>query len=181
MPSYRRWRVPGGTFFFTVVTHERRRFLTDPPCRRFLREANSKLPFDVKAIVLLPDHLHMLMVLPAGEDDYSARMAKIKRNFTEAYLDSGGSEGRGSAGRDRQRYRGVWEKRYYEHWIRDYQDFKLHLDYIHVNPVKHGLVSWPREWEWSTFQQYVKSGEYDTDWRGHVDLPGGTDIEPDTW
>jgi len=133
------------------------------------------------AIVLLPDHVHMIMRLPPDEDDFPARLSKIKRNFTEGYLASGGSENKPTPARRRQRYRGVWQKRYYEHAIRDYDDFKRHLDYLHANPVKHGLVHRPSEWTWSSFHRYVKSGEYDPDWCGHLELPGGADIEPDGW
>ena len=185
MPNYRRWRVPGGVFFFTLVAHERRPILTLDLARPILRQAfvdaNARLLFAVDAVVLLPDHLHLLMRLPPGEDDYPARLAKIKRNFTEGYLAAGGREGRSTPSRERQRYRGVWEKRYYEHCIRNYRDFRMHLDYIHVNPVKHGLVQWPRDWPWSTFHSYVSKGEYDADWCGHIELPGGADVEPDTW
>jgi putative transposase len=185
MPSYRRWRIEGGVYFFTLVTHERRPILTADLSRAILRkafiDARKRLAFVLDAIVLLPEHLHMLMRLPDKDDRFSVRVSKIKRNFTEAYLEMGGTEGRCTPGRRRQRYRGVWEKRFYEHWIRDHRDFKLHLDYIHVNPVKHGLVQWPRDWPWSTFHRYVKLGEYDLDWCGHVEFPGGVDIEPDTW
>ena len=185
MPYYRRWRIAGGVYCFTLVTHERKPIFSADSSRRMLHkaidESMERMPFSLDAIVLLPDHLHMLMRLPENDDDFPSRLAKIKRNFTSAYLESGGDEGRSTPGRERQRYRGVWEKRYFEHWIRDYADFKRHLDYIHVNPVKHGFVQWPRDWRWSTFHRYVKIGEYDLDWCGHVDLPGGADIEPDAW
>ena len=183
MPSYRRWHV-GGAFFFTVVTHERRPIFASESARRMLRaaigQAQGRLSFELPAIVLLPDHIHMIMRLPEGDGDFSRRISAMKRNFTEAYLRAEGSEGKPTPGRTRQRYRGVWQKRFYEHAIRDYRDFKRHLDYIHVNPVKHGLAEWPRDWPWSSFHRYVNRGEYDEQWCGHVDL-AGVDIEPDDW
>jgi len=185
MPYYRRWRVDGGVYFFTLVTHKRQRILTGKIDREMLREAfaeaRERLPFELSAIVLLPDHLHMLMRLPCDTSDYSARISKIKRNFTERYLSSGGREERTTEAKQRQRYRGVWQPRFFEHTIRNYADFKMHLDYIHSNPVKHGLAASPQAWPWSSFHRYVREGEYDTDWCGHITLPGGTDIEPEQW
>lgn len=185
MPSYRRRRILGGVYFFTVVTYLRRHVFTTDVSSKLLKsamaEARQRLPFSIDAIVLLPDHLHMVMRLPEGDDDFPARLAKIKRNFTEAYLAAGGRDGPSNPSRQRQRYRGVWQKRYYEHAICDYDDFKRHLDYVHANPVKHGLAHRPSEWAWSTFHRYVESGEYAPDWCGHIELPGGFDIEPDGW
>lgn len=83
--------------------------------------------------------------------------------------------------KQRQRYRGVWQPRFFEHTIRNYADFKMHLDYIHSNPVKHGLAASPQAWPWSSFHRYVREGEYDMDWCGHITLPSGTDIEPEQW
>jgi len=177
--------VEGGTYFFTVVTHERNGILTSPLARKLLRQAFTNVrcmrPFQQLAIVLLPDHLHLLWRLPDGDSDYSIRLGGIKQAFTRSWLAAGGQEGSVGYARRRQEYRGVWQKRFYEHAICDYRDFKRHLDYVHVNPVKHGLVDWPREWPWSSFHRYVKLGEYDPDWCGHVELPGGVDIEPDVW
>ncbi len=185
MPNYIRWRKPGGIFFFTLVTHERRRLFCDEAPRRHLREAiieaKKRTPFLLDAMVLMPDHLHLLMRLPENESDYSIRLAKVKRNFTERYLSAGGAEGATTQSRRKHRDRGVWERRFYEHCIRDYPDWKLHLDYIHVNPLKHGLVTWPRDWPWSTFNDWMARGEYHKEWCGHITLPGGVDIEPDTW
>ena len=185
MPYYRRWRSEGGIYFFTLVSHERRGVFAEDSAHTLLHnalnEARRRLPFDLDAMVLLPDHLHMLMRLPLGDDDVPSRIAKIKRNFTQAYLAAGGSEGTITESRRRQRYRGVWQKRYYEHCIRNYEDYKQHLDYIHANPVRHGLVERPLDWQWSSFQRYVITGEYDEQWCGHIELPGGANIEPDGW
>jgi len=140
----------------------------------------SLRPFEQMGVVLMPDHLHLLWRLPDGDSDFSSRIGAIKQCFTRLWLAGGGEEGSATPGRARQQYRGVWQKRFYEHWIRDYRDFKLHLDYIHINPVKHGLAARPGDWPWSSFQRYVRRGEYDADWCGRVELPG-CDIEPDGW
>ena len=123
--------------------------------------------------------MHMLWRLPQGDSDYSWRMGRLKATFTKAFrLAHGGQAGRGgvspavTAADQRKRYSGIWQPRFWEHTIRDGRDFKMHLDYIHSNPVRHGLVAWPKEWPWSSFRRYVRLGEYDEDWCGRVDLPG---------
>lgn len=172
-------------YFFTLATHQRRAILTTPAgracLRRAIREEQARRDFRLPAIVLLPDHLHMLVELPAGDDDYSRRLAGIKHRFTRAFLAGGGTEGVATGSRRRQRYRGVWQKRFYEHCIRDYRDYKLHLDYIHVNAVKHGLAEYPRDWPWSTFPQFVRQGEYDNDWCGYAYIRGQRFVAPELW
>jgi len=111
---------------------------------------------------------------------YSTRIAQIKKRFTDGWLAAGGGEGVSSASRRRQRVRGVWEKRFWEHAIRDQGDYVRHVDYIHVNPVKHGLARQPRDWAWSTFHRYVKAGVYDIDWCGNIDEPWTMYMEPQT-
>ena len=175
MPDYRRWRIEGGTYFFTLVTHRRRRLFHSDWTRRVLRGAirrtRRELPWDMLAVVLLPDHLHMLWRLPEGEADYSTRIKKMKRTFTVGFLAAGGQPGAVSPGEQRKGYRGIWQPRFWEHTVRDARDFKLHLDYIHANPVKHSLVDLPRDWPFSSFHRYVKLGEYEEDWCGRVELP----------
>ncbi len=172
-------------YFLTLVSASRRPIFSDDAARGMLRqaieEAQSLLPFTLVASVLMPEHLHVMMRLPEGQSDYPCRVSKIKRNFTARFLAQGGVEAAVRPGKARQRYRGVWQPRFMEHTIRDYRDYKLHLDYIHANPVKHALVAWPRDWPWSTFHGYVKKGEYAPDWCGHIELPGGVDIEPQGW
>ena len=185
MPSYRRSRIEGGMYFLTAVTHGRMpifgRAWTRGAFGESLVEVRKRHPFDLRAIVLLPDHLHMLWALPSGDADYSMRMSLVKRRFTHSYLARGGKEGPTTPSRRKHRVRGVWEKRFFERTIRDYQDYKRHLDYIHSNPVKHGLVDAVRDWEYSSFHRYVRLGEYDLDWSGRVELPGGVDMEPAAW
>ncbi len=182
MPNYRRRRIEGGQYFLTLATHQRRRILCNSLARSLLRKAiaaeQARRPFRLDAVVLLPDHVHMLLTLPYGDVDYSTRVAQIKKRFTHEWLLAGGSEGYPTASRQRQRIRGVWEKRFWEHTIADRRDFVRHLDYIHVNPVKHGLVQWPKDWPWSTFRQYVRKGTYEPDWCGNVDEPWTIYIEP---
>ena len=184
MPNYRRWRVDGGVFFFTVVAHGRKNLFDSPSSRRMLRqavlEARRRHPFRLDGMVLLPDHLHVLMRLPEGEQDYSRRIAAVKRNFTKAYLAAGRPEGKNSDARRRKRCRGIWQDRFYEHWIRDYADFKRHLDYIHVNPVKHALAATPGDWPWSSFHRYLRLGWYEPDWCGELET-GGIDFAPEFW
>ena len=173
--QYRRAQVCGGNFFFTVVTNQRREFLTFPLARAALREAFDDVrlqsPFVLEAIVLLPEHFHMMIVLPGNSADFSSRVGKIKSGFTQRYLAAGGREGGISAGRARKGYRGIWQPRFWEHTIRDARDHKMHLDYLHANPLKHGLVKRVIDWPWSSFHRYVAQGEYEPDWAGHVSLP----------
>jgi putative transposase len=177
MPDYRRWYVPGGTYFFTVVTNCRRRFLTDTLARRCLREAMEEefavRPVRMVAIVLLPDHLHTVWTLPAGDAEYSLRWQRIKERFTRSFLANGGVEIPVSESRTRHRERGVWQRRFWEHVVRDERDLKNCVDYIHWNPVKHGLANSPGAYEYSSFSQWVASGDYPADWGADVvvDLP----------
>ncbi len=134
-----------------------------------------RYPVDVVAIVLLPDHLHALWTLPAADDRYSMRWNWIKREFTRAWLALGGVEQPRQASRRRERRRGIWQRRFWEHTIRDGADLEAHFDYIHYNPVKHRLVRRPRDWPWSSFHRWVLAGHYDINWAaGHNlgPLPG---------
>ena len=181
MPNYRRWYVPGGTFFFTVVTHGRRPFLTDDQSRTLLRDAiekeRRKRPFEVVAWVLLPDHLHCVWTLPHGDTNYPLRWGRIKDSFTKPYLAAGGTEGVRNRSRRRHRERAVWQRRYWEHTVEDEDDLERCVDYIHWNPVKHGLVSRVRDWPWSTFHRFVQAGQYDIDWGATDPCPGYDDPE----
>lgn len=177
MPTYRRYYVAGGTYFFTVVTQNRENFLTSINARTMLRESLEReketRPFEIQGVVLLPDHLHMIWTLPTGDDKYSLRWSAIKGDFTRNWLDGGNREQTVSAGKIREGRRGVWQPRFFEHTINDEDDFEAHLDYIHYNPVKHGLVESPKNWPWSSFHRYVGLGVYPPDWgRGHIAFTG---------
>jgi len=181
MPNYRRWYVPGGTYFFTVVTHQRRAFLTEETSRNLLRQAiekeREKRPFKIVAWALLPDHLHAVWTLPPGDDNYSLRWQKIKEEFTISYLAAGGQEGVRSRSRRRHRERAVWQRRFWEHTCEDEEDLAWCVDYAHWNPVKHGLADRVRDWPWSTFYRFVEAGHYEIEW-GRADPCLGHD-EPE--
>jgi putative transposase len=181
MADYRRWYVPGGTYFFTVVTHRRRPILSDELSRRCLRESirqiRDKFPFTITAIVLLPNHLHTVWTLPHGDAKYSLRWGRIKEAFTRDYLAQGGIEAPQSTSRTQHDYRGIWQKRFWEHTCRDEDDLKRCVDYAHWNPVKHGLVDHVREWPWSSFHRFVRLGEYPIDWGTADPTPDWNDPE----
>lgn len=168
MPNYRRAYVPGGTFFFTVVTFERRPIFQWEENRallgRSIRRCKAQWPFEVNAIVLLPDHLHAIWTLPRGDSNFSARWSVIKKEFTKAFLAAGGTDYVVSEGKQKERRRGFWQRRFWEHLIEDEDDFQAHFDYIHYNPVKHGLVECPRDWGASSFHRWVQKGVYPNDW-----------------
>jgi putative transposase len=165
MPDYRRHRVPGGTYFFTVTLAERRLALLVEHIA-VLREAFDAVrrarPFSLDAIVVLPDHLHCLWTLPPGDDDFASRWAQVKAGFSRGIPH--GEHRRASLIRKRER--GVWQRRYGEHLIRDDEDYSRHLDYIHFNPVKHGHVLVAADWPYSSFRRWVARGVYPLDWSG---------------
>lgn len=168
MPRYKRTYVAGGMFFFTLVTHLRRPLFTNPKARECLhlaiQEEQSNHPFDMTAIVLLPDHLHCVWRLPENDEDYSRRWGRIKSKFTKLWLAQSREEIRISKARHLHREKGVWQKRFWEHRIRDENDFMRHVNYIHYNPVKHDLVRCPHKWTYSSFKRWVDDGYYHQDW-----------------
>ncbi len=168
MPEYRRAFVPGGTFFFTVVTANRQRILTTPRAIDFLKHATlqtqARWPFTIDASVILPDHLHAIWTLPKGDFDFSMRWGYLKKTFTKAWLAERLPTQRVSASQQRDRRAGVWQRRFWEHTIRDERDMNAHHDYIHFNPVKHGLATCPHAWPHSTFEKAVRETRYDADW-----------------
>lgn len=175
MSDYRRWYVPGATYFFTVVTNARRPILTSDLGRDCLRSAikqvQKRFPFKVFAIVLLPDHLHTVWTLPPNDSDYSTRWGRIKELFTREFLAARGPEPSRSESRVQRRERAIWQRRFWEHTCRDEDDLKRFVDYLHWNPRKHGLVARVKDYPWSTFRRFVQQGEYDEEW-------GGTDPCP---
>jgi len=168
MPNWRRAHVPGGTYFFTVVTDRRNPLFAQAGARALLgtvlRASRRRWPYQTNAIVLLPDHLHVIWTLPRCDAAYSRRWAWIKRQFTRRWTLGGGGEEPVSAGRRRDGRRGVWQPKFWEHTIESADDFERHFDYIHYNPVKHGLVRCPRDWPWSSFRRYVRLGVYPENW-----------------
>jgi len=167
MPNFRRSSVRGGSFFFTVVTHQRVPFLCEPEARRLLRCAflrcRARWPFTLEAIVLLPDHLHAVWTLPPDDEDYSKRWGWIKKEFTKTWLEHA-QDAPAFAVERWNRRRSVWQAKFWEHTLRDAVDFQRHLDYLHFNPVKHGYVECPYKWRWSSFHRWVKQGVYEKRW-----------------
>ncbi len=176
MSDYKRVKLPGGLYFFTVVTFNRRKFLTSELARNILRqvwqEVQKNHPFDVEAICLLPDHLHCIKRLPPDDCDYPKRWRLIKGMFSKRYLKAGGDQGIRNESRQEKGEVAIWQRRYWEHTIRDENDFVRHIDYIHINPAKHGYASRPGEWEWSSYHRYLGQGDYSEAW-------GGDDINCD--
>jgi putative transposase len=163
MPSYTRAFVPGGTFFFTVALLERRhRLLTEhiELLRHAFSVTQARRPFTLDAVVILPDHLHCLWTLPPGDADFSSRWHAIKSGFSRS-IPRGE---RLSARRISKGERGIWQRRFWEHTIRDERDFERHADYIHYNPVKHGRARRAADWPFSSFERYVERGIYPLDW-----------------
>ena len=176
MRTYIRNYVPGGTYFFTVVSYGRRPFLTSDAARRCLRnaihETRERWPFNVIAVVLLPDHWHTVWSLPAADDNFSLRMQKVKEGFTKAYVKIARGAGEVPFARPERGQRTVWQPRFWEHTVRDEADLKRCVDYVHWNPAKHGLVRRVADCRWSSFHRYVKMGEYAGDWGAYDPCPG---------
>jgi putative transposase len=172
---YRRADVAGGSYFFTVVTERRQPILTSPDTRAALREAIESVrigrPFRIDAWVLMPDHLHTIWTLPADDADFPTRWRLIKTHVSRA---CGANHFRPeflTARRNAKACCTIWQHRYWEHLLRDEDDMRYHFDYLHCNPVKHGLVSRVADWPWSSFHGYARAGVYDADWGGGSGAP----------
>jgi putative transposase len=178
MPQYRRVKLKGATIFITMVTYKRLPILAKPQSRQILRYAwnvtRKHFPFTTDAICLLPDHIHALIILPEDEWDYSIRIREIKRLFTKGYLiASGEKEGRNQSHLNKNEA-AIWQRRFWDHIIRDETDYQNHFHYIHYNPIHHGLVDNVRAWQWSSFHRYVKLGIYDEEWGVNNSLEDNT-------
>lgn len=165
---YRRTDVKGGTYFFTVNLAQRHlRLLLDHV--EILREAvkmvKQRHPFHIDAFVVLPDHLHAIWTLPPDDSDFATRWMLIKSGFSRHIA----MNERRNASRISKGERGIWQRRYWEHLIRDEDDFERHVDYIHFNPVKHGHVHRASEWPYSSIHRYIKAGIITNDWGGGID------------
>jgi putative transposase len=169
MPSYHRFSPANRPLFITLVTHQRKPILVENRTlfRNALRQIQQRHTFDINAIVLLPDHCHLIMQLPEGNDNFSARINQIKGRFSRAIP---AFDGQTTSSRKKRREREVWQRRFWEHVIRSEEDLARHLDYLHFNPVKHGLVGRCRDWPWSSFHRFVAEGYYDIEWGVNVEL-----------
>lgn len=168
MPEYRRVYIPGGTYFFTLVTYERRRIFTSREAIQLLHTSISKvllnLPFTINAYAVLPDHMHFLWTLPENDSNYSVRIAQMKRYFSKEFKTSHFLINNMPTSRVKRAELPIWQRRFWEHSIQDEKDFNQHLDYIHYNPVKHGLVEFAKDWSASSFMDYVRTDNYDLLW-----------------
>ena len=168
MPDYRRNRVPGGSYFFTVTLLDRRTSLLVDEIgllRDAVRQVRASAPFHIDAWVVLPEHMHCVWTLPPDDDDFSGRWRAIKARFSAAMP----RHEHRSATRVRRGERGIWQRRFWEHTIRDDRDYASHVDYVHFNPVRHGLVARAGDWPFSSFRACVTRGLYPAEWSGVVD------------
>jgi putative transposase len=169
---YRRTDVAGATYFFTLNLAERyRTLLTDhiTTLRTVIRGVKQRHPFHIDALVILPDHLHCVLTLPEGDADYPLRWTLIKAGFSRHIPRT---ERRNSSRVDKGE-RGVWQRRYWEHMIRDEHDYARHVDYIHFNPVRHGYSSRAADWPYSSIHRYIAAGTLTRDWGvGEVEEDG---------
>jgi putative transposase len=173
MPDYRRYRVPGATYFFTVNLLDRCSDLLlahIDSLRGAVRRVRGRRPFHIDAWVVLPDHMHCLWTLPDDDWDYPSRWRDIKAAFAKSLP----AMERRSPVMIRRGERGIWQRRYWEHTIRDDRDYAVHMDYVHFNPVKHGLAERPSDWPFSSFQRCVASGLYPGDWADRNAEPADT-------
>jgi putative transposase len=168
MTDYRRTFVPGGCFFFTVVNQDRRPLFTNlanvARLREGFRRVKAAHPFEIDAAVIMPDHLHTIWRLPEGDVDFPMRWRKIKHFFSVGIVELDATR----PSLSRRREKGIWQRRYWEHVLRDEADWQRHMDYVHFNPVKHGYVRRPSDWPYSSFAHAVSAGLYSPEWGEQV-------------
>lgn len=157
MSNYRRMRIAGGCWFFTVNLYDRHSDLLIrhiAELRLAVRKVKQRHPFEINAWVILPDHMHCIWTLPSNDCDFSLRWQEIKKTFTASLS---------------CKKKTVWQKRFWEHCIRDERDYEAHMNYVYINPLKHGLVNKVSDWPYSSFHRDVKRGLYTIDWAGGVE------------
>ncbi|WAJ70189.1 REP-associated tyrosine transposase [Catenovulum adriaticum] len=166
MPNYKRFKKAGGLYFFTVTLANR--FNNDLLIRHIellravVKKVKTEYPFIIHAWCVLPDHMHCVIELPEGDDNFSLRWQLIKTHFSKKLPKSEFL----SEVQLKRKERGIWQKRFWEHVIRDETDYWHHINYVHFNPLKHGLVTQLKSWPYSTFHQYVQAGVYSENWCG---------------
>jgi len=171
MPNYRRACVPGGCWFFTVNLLDRRsRLLTEniDALRDATARTRQRFPFHIDAFVVLPDHLHAVWTLPPGDANFSVRWRWIKIRFARSLS----KQERLSPVRRARGERGIWQRRFWEHLVRDEADYARHIEYCYINPLKHAHVTRVRDWPHSSFHRDVRAGIFPEDWAGEFDPPG---------
>lgn len=173
MTDYRRFYIPGSTWFFTVNLAERRdnHLLVEQIdlLRAAFRYVKHRKPFRIEAIVIMPDHLHCIWTLPTEDADFSVRWSLLKSHFSRSML----TGERISQSREKRRERGIWQRRFWAHLLTGQGDFNSHFDYIHWNPVKHKKVRQVADWPYSSFHRFVELGIYPINWghTGNFDMP----------
>ncbi|MBL4743191.1 MAG: transposase [Cycloclasticus sp.] len=161
--QYRRADIKGATYFFTLnLANRKNTLLVDyiDALRDSIRHVKQKHPFELDAIVILPEHLHAIITLPEGDNDYAKRWMLIKSGFSRQIPKTEQI----NPSRIAKRERGIWQRRYWEHLIRDDRDYENHVNYIHYNPVKHGYVKKASDWPYSSIHRYIKNGAIKKDW-----------------
>ncbi len=169
--NYKRLFLANRSYFITIVTHKRNRILIENIS--LLREsfvyAKNKFEFEIEAIVILPDHIHMI-INPSDVSQYPYIISSIKRYFSQRCDPKYYAHMVQSSSREDKGYIPVWQKRYYEHTIKDERDFWSKVEYIHANPLKHEVVESLTKWKYSSFDKYIKMGYYDTGWGNEYDM-----------
>lgn len=171
--KYRRADTKGASYFFTVnLANRKNTLLVDnvDVLRESIRLVMQRHPFTIDAMVIMPEHLHAIITLPEGDNEYAKRWSLIKSNFSRQIPKTEHV----SASRASKNERGIWQRRYWEHLIRDDRDFETHVNYIHYNPVKHGYVQQAADWPYSSIHRYIRSGVISVNWGGSDESkPGG--------
>jgi len=169
MSDYRRYYLPNHFVFITVVTHNRNDILIKNVelLRHCMLKTKEKFVFDIFAIVVLPNHFHII-IKPENIEEFSVIIGSIKRRFTKS-LDEKFKDMDISESKIKRKEKGVWQRRFYEHLIRSEKDLHNHLDYIHFNPVKHGYIQNVKDWKYSSFKKFVNLGNYDINWGSFPD------------
>ncbi|NOR81782.1 MAG: transposase [Methyloprofundus sp.] len=169
MPNYRRYHIPGACYFFTINLQDRNQSLLVNQIdllRESVKIVKQKHPFHIDAWVVLPDHMHCIWTLPPDDSDFSKRWKAIKTHFSKQIPVT---EWRSKV-RIKRSERGIWQRRFWEHAIRDDNDYAAHINYIHFNPVKHGWVDQVVDWPYSTFHRFVENGLVTSDWAGGAEI-----------
>jgi putative transposase len=179
MPEYRRPKISGGVVFLTIVAYERRpHFQSDENVNRLrtaLATIKSEMPFEITAAVILPEHMHFIWTFPDEDERLSARVGRMKILFTQSFRGAGALPEDVTLSRLKHRESDIWQRRFIDHYIRDDEDFEKHLNYVHYNPVKHGLVTCPHLWPYSSFHRWVEKNVYPVDWCCSCD---GKSVQP---
>lgn len=174
MPKYIRSYKEGAYYFFTLISYNRRKILCEDDFliafKNSIRQVQQQYPFEIIAWVQLPDHIHCIWKMPENDADYSIRWSQIKRLTTQACSQYYLTYDELSYSKIKRNERGIWQRRFLEHQIRDEPDFVRHMDYIHYNPVKHGLVEKVVDWPYSSFHRCVRQGFYVEDWGGSINF-----------